>query len=146
MNQFSLILLVIVVTVFAGTATAQFTLDQDVLGAHNVNGRGCVSCRLPHSGSAGAGDTIGVPAPTFFFWGVSFIGKTYTNEGGTTFTTYPTVASFVAGTKDPLYRTAICLTCHDGSASISGMHGTTVETVDGGSAHAPTWFPTIPRV
>ena len=84
---------------------------------------------------------IQVPAPSFF-GAVSFIGKTYTTYGGTTFTTYPTVASFVNGTKDPLYRTAICLTCHDGSASVTGMHGTTVETVDGGSAHAPTYLAT----
>src|SRR6266436_695602 len=139
MKKLNIILLVIVVAAFADTAMAQFTLDQDVLGAHNVNGRGCVSCHLPHSGSAGAGGTD-TSTGTIVLWGVSFIGKTYTNQGGTTFTTYPTVASFVNGTKDPLYRTAVCLTCHDGSASVSGMHGTTVETVDGGSAHAPTWL------
>ena len=130
MKKFTIILLVMVVTAFAGTAMAQFTLDQDVLGAHNVNGRGCVSCHLPHSGSAGSGGTD-TSTGSIVLWGISFIGKTYTNQGGTTFTTYPTVASFVNGTKDPLYRTAVCLTCHDGSASISGMHGTTVETVDG---------------
>jgi hypothetical protein len=136
-----LLTLVVVVTVFAGTAAAQFTLDQDVLGAHNINGRGCVSCHQPHSGSAGAGGTD-TSTGTIVLWGRSFLGKTYTTYGGTTLTTYPTVASFINGTKDPLYRTAICLTCHDGSASITGMHGTTVETVDGGSAHAPTYLAT----
>src|SRR4029077_16600707 len=136
-----LLALIIVVAAFTGTATAQFTLDQDVLGAHNINGRGCVSCHQPHSGSAGAGGTD-TSTGTIVLWGRSFLGKTYTSYGGVTFTTYQTVSSFINGTKDPLYRTAICLTCHDGSASITGMHGTTVETVDGGSAHAPTYLAT----
>ena len=142
MKQRHIILVTLIIVVaFAGSAMAQFTLDQDVLGAHNINGRGCISCHLPHSGSAGAGGTD-TSTGTIVLWGRSFIGKTYKNEDGSTFTTYPTVASFVNGTKDPLYRTAICLTCHDGSASITGMHGTTAETVDGGSAHAPTYLAT----
>src|SRR6201993_684056 len=119
MNRFMLITLGIVVA-FAGTALAQFTLDQDVLGAHNVNGRGCVSCHLPHSGSAGAGGTD-TSTGTIVLWGRSFLAKTYHTEDGSTFTTSASISSFINGTKDPLYRTAICLTCHDGSASITGM-------------------------
>ena len=80
---------------------------------------GAFRCHQPHSGSAGAGGTD-TSTGTIVLWGMSFLGKTYTTDGGITFTTYPTVASFVNGTKDPLYRTAICLTCHDGSASCHG--------------------------
>jgi len=118
-NHIILLTLIIVAVAFTGSAMAQFTLDQDVLGAHNINGRGCVSCHTPHSGSAGAGGTD-TSTGTIVLWGTSFLGKTYTTYGGITLTTFPTVASFVNGTKDPLYRTAICLTCHDGSASVTG--------------------------
>ena len=98
MKKFTIILLVMVVTAFAGTAMAQFTLDQDVLGAHNVNGRGCVSCHLPHSGSAGSGGTDGTG--TIVLWGISFIGKTYTNEAAPLYLH----VSVRAGRRDPLYR------------------------------------------
>ena len=46
----------------AGFAAAQVTSPtKDVLGAHNVYGRGCIACHAPHSGSAGNG---GKPPPT----------------------------------------------------------------------------------
>jgi hypothetical protein len=132
--------LVLVVVALATSAMAQsFTADQDVLGAHNINGRGCNSCHMPHSGAAGAGGTD-TSTGNIVLWGRAFLGKTYTTYDGSTFTTSANISSFINGTKDPLYRTAICLTCHDGSASISGMHGMTVETVDGTSAHAPTYL------
>ena len=124
---------------WTNAAIAQFTADQDILGAHNINGRGCISCHMPHSGSAGTGGTDSSTGK-IVLWGRAFLGKTYTTYDGSTFTTSSNISSFINGTKDPLYRTAICLTCHDGSASISGMHGTTVETVDGSAAHAPTYL------
>ena len=118
-NHIILLTLIIVAVAFTGSAMAQFTLDQDVLGAHNINGRGCVSCHTPHSGSAGAGGTD-TSTGTIVLWGTSFLGKTYTTYGGITLTTFPTVASFVNGTKDPLYRTAICLTCHAPHSAMAG--------------------------
>jgi hypothetical protein len=81
-----LLTLIIVAVAFTGSAMAQFTLDQDVLGAHNINGRGCVSCHQPHSGSAGSGGTD-TSTGTIVLWGRSFLGKTYTTYGGITLTT-----------------------------------------------------------
>jgi len=52
----------LVILAVAGVAAAQVTSPtQDVLGAHNVYGRGCIACHAPHSGAAGNG---GNPAPT----------------------------------------------------------------------------------
>ena len=48
MKKVLLILLVVV-------AAAAVAMAQDVLGAHNGYGRGCVMCHAPHSGSLGNG-------------------------------------------------------------------------------------------
>lgn len=132
------IMLCAAVMLSTGLAFAQ----TDVLGAHNVNGHGCASCHSPHSGSAAYGGTdssTGLVA----LWGRQFIAKTYTTPVGT-FTTPATANGFTFATggspdTDPLFKTAVCLTCHDGSVAIAGMTGHTVETNASGVT-APTWL------
>jgi hypothetical protein len=122
---------------------------QDVLGAHNVNGHGCASCHSPHSGNAaytsGGDSSTGLVA----LWGRQFIGKTYTTPTGT-FTTPASLTGFIYNVvtgspdNDPMFKTAVCLTCHDGSIVVAGMTGHTVETNASG-VHAPTWLAADPE-
>jgi len=117
---------------------------QDVLGAHNVNGHGCASCHSPHSGNAayssGGDSSTGVLA----LWGRKFIAQSYSTPTGT-FTTPGTLLGFTYNTttgspdNDPLFLTAACLTCHDGSVVVAGMTGHTLEANADG-VHAPTWL------
>lgn len=94
--------------------------EAEILGPHNVNGHGCASC---HSSHSGGGDS---PTNADYLWGVNFVATTYrTAEGGTL-----TIASSYAPS-DPLFHTAACLSCHDGSVATAGMTGQSVETVDG---------------
>src|SRR4029077_11363581 len=77
-------------------------------------------------------------------WGRDFISQTYTTEFGNTFTTPSNNAGFTNRTganasTDKLYRTATCLSCHDGSVTVQGMTGHTVETIDGVN-NAPTYL------
>jgi len=81
-------------------------------------------------------------------WGRQFIAKTYTTPVGT-FTTPATANgfTFAAGGSpdtDPLFKTAVCLTCHDGSVAIAGMTGHTLETNASGFT-APTWLAADPE-
>jgi hypothetical protein len=70
----------------SGIAVAQgFTIADDVLGAHNVNGHGCASCHAPHSGAVGNGGTDASTGQVIL-WGRDFISQTYTTEAGNTFT------------------------------------------------------------
>jgi len=136
----------IAVVTFTGAAAAQ--VMNDVLGAHSVGGHGCASCHAPHSGACGntAGsaqtgcdDTTG----TIALWGRGFMAKTYTvnlpHGGNYTFTTPAAVAGFVGGDSDPLFDTATCLTCHDGTVAVAGMNGYTFEA-NNDAGHPPTWF------
>src|ERR1700687_2635590 len=52
-----MMLALIVVLATAAFAAAQVTdpSNGDVLGAHNVYGRGCIACHAPHSGAGGNG-------------------------------------------------------------------------------------------
>lgn len=117
---FVLLALVIAASPFA---LGQF---QDILGPHNVNGHGCASCHTPHSGAAGQG--IGGDASTgeVYLWGRDFVATTYNTFGGKTVTTTSTYSE-----TDPLFHTAACLSCHDGSVTIAGMSGKSYETVNG---------------
>ena len=105
----------------SGTALAQgFTIADDVLGAHNVNGHGCASCHAPHSGAQGNGGTDASTGQVIL-WGRDFINQTYTTEAGNTFTTPPNNAGFTNRTganaeSDKLYRTAVCLSCPEPSS------------------------------
>ncbi|HEX3322845.1 MAG TPA: hypothetical protein VHR84_19210 [Terriglobales bacterium] len=118
-------LFILLAVMFAiGIAAAQ----NDVLGPHNVNGHGCVSCHAPHSGPAGLN-----PASTnaaqgdVYLWGRDLVAKGYTVFGGTTFT----VPAAITDETDTLFHTAACLSCHDGSVTVAGMTGKSLEDVDG---------------
>jgi hypothetical protein len=142
MKNLMLLLLITAVVVFTGTAVAQ--VMNDVLGPHSVGGHGCASCHAPHSGSCG--NTKGTQfancdatTGTVALWGRAFISNTYTTVGGGQFFTPTNWTGFVAQDSDPLSKTALCLTCHDGSVTIAGMNGYTFEA-DNDGGHPPTWL------
>src|SRR6516164_7438348 len=120
-----LVFAVVLAVALTGSAAAQgFTIADDVLGAHNVNGHGCASCHAPHSGALGNGGTD-ASTGTVILWGRDFINQTYTTEFGNTFTVPATAAGFTNRTgtnaeSDKLYRTAVCLSCHDGAVTVQG--------------------------
>lgn len=116
-------LLVVLAVAASPAAFAQF---QDILGPHNVNGHGCASCHTPHSGAAGQGIGGDPSTGVNYLWGRDFIAKTYYGFDGDDFTT---TSSYTA--TDPLFHTAACLSCHDGSVTIAGMTGQSFETVYG---------------
>src|SRR6266513_4451771 len=107
-------------------ALTMSAVAQDVLGPHNVNGHGCASCHAPHSGGAGNGGATSSGSNNYL-WGRDFVVKSYTGWSGNTIAVTATLT-----TNDPLFHTAACLSCHDGSATIVGMSGTSFESVDGG--------------
>jgi hypothetical protein len=137
--------LIVVILAAAGFAAAQITSPtQDVLGAHNVYGRGCVACHAPHSGAAGNGAAISANSGNEALWGTNLTplyGQTFTFAGGNTVTipNYGTTDITVDGnTVTPTapnahngtFAIAACLSCHDGNVATSGMmKGTTYETV-----------------
>lgn len=137
--------LIVVFLAAAGFAVAQVTSPtQDVLGAHNVYGRGCIACHAPHSGAAANGGSSSANTGNEALWGQNLsplYGQTLTfggdnvvtipnygtadvSVGGTTYT--PTAPNAHNGT----WVIAACLSCHDGNVAVSGMmRGTTYETV-----------------
>lgn len=102
---------------------------QDVLGPHNVNGHGCASCHLPHSGPAGINpaDQAFADQGDVYLWGRKLVSKTYNTFGGGTLA----VPAKITDETDPLFHTAACLSCHDGSVTIAGMTGQSFEDYDG---------------
>jgi hypothetical protein len=114
-------------------ALSGFALGQDILGPHNVNSHGCASCHAPHGGATGNGGTEPGTGVTYL-WGRDFVANTYATFGGGSFTTSTTYSE-----TDPLFHTAACLSCHDGSVTIAGMTGQSFETVSGGF-NVPTYL------
>jgi hypothetical protein len=105
----------------------------DILGAHNVNGRGCQSCHTPHRGAAGVSPGGDPATGGDSLWGRNFLATTYTTSGGgvlVTASSYPR--------SDPMFHTAACLSCHDGTVAVGGMTGQSFETVDG--IRVPTYM------
>jgi len=151
-------LLIFVILGVAGFATAQVTSPtQDVLGAHNVYGRGCLACHAPHSGAAGNGGPSSANSGNLALWGQDLsplYGQTLTFAGGATVTipNYGTTAVTVGGgsvaavglpkdAADGTFVIAACLSCHDGNiAKVGMMKGKTVETVTiaGATFNPPT--------
>jgi len=118
-------------------------LTTDVLGAHNVYGRGCVACHAPHSGPAGNGAS-GQGAPVAL-WGQdlsTLFGKTVpTGDNGTYSVTLPANSAAITSAHDPTNVIIMCLSCHDGNVAKPGMmKGVTVETLPIGSGSAPTFL------
>lgn len=146
MKRIALVLLVTVAV--AGIAAAQVTSPtQDVLGAHNVYGRGCIACHAPHSGPAANGGKATTNNVQYALWGedmTPLYGKTLTmGDGGEFSVTLPDYSTTIPnGAVDKGYFGIIaCLSCHDGNLAKSGMlKGTTVETVTiaGATFNPPT--------
>jgi cytochrome c553 len=121
-----------------------FAQAGDVLGAHNVGGRGCVACHAPHSGAGGNGVTSKDPSTGgLALWGEDLsplYGQTlyFGDAGGYTVTLPATLQGF-SGAHDPNFVIIACLSCHDGNlATSSMMTGQTVETLPVAGGHAPT--------
>jgi len=146
-----IVLVAIVTLALAGFASAQVTSPSaDVLGAHNVYGRGCIACHAPHSGAAANGAPTSPNSGNLALWGENLVplyGVTFTFAGGdaVTIPNYNPVggASVTVGTTtyaaqglpstadDGTFIIAACLSCHDGNVATSGMmRGSTVETVN----------------
>jgi len=142
------ILVLLVALVAVGIATAQVTSPtKDVLGAHNVYGRGCVACHAPHSGAAGNGGKATANSGNFALWGEDLsplYGQTlHFGNGGTYSVTLPNYATggYPASPDDGYFGIITCLSCHDGNlAKVAMMKGTTVETVTiaGAAFNPPT--------
>ena len=76
------------------------TQSPDILGPHNVNGQGCQSCHMPHSGAAT--DAAADPANgARSLWGRGFLATSYTLYDGSVLTT---PSSYTAS--DPLFHSA----------------------------------------
>jgi hypothetical protein len=119
-------------------------LTTDVLGAHNVYGRGCVACHAPHSGPAGnnADATGGVNVA---LWGQNLnplFGQTIKlGDNGSFSVTLPANAAAVTSAHDPTTIILMCLSCHDGNIAKPGMmKGATVETLPVVGGNAPTFL------
>jgi len=150
MKRIALALIVILGVV--GFAAAQVTSPTgDVLGAHNVYGRGCIACHAPHSGAAGNGGAATPNSGNLALWGENLAplyGQTlvFGNSGrGTYSVSIPNYGTTGVGLPssagDGTFVIAACLSCHDGNlAKVGMMTGHTVETVTivGSSFNPPT--------
>jgi len=154
MNRILVVLVVILA--LAGFASAQITSPiQDVLGAHNIYGRGCVGCHAPHSGAAGNGGVTSNNSGNLALWGENLqplYGQTFGFGGGSYSVTIPnynaaggpnvtvngttyTPSGLPASAGDGTFVIAACLSCHDGNIAVVGMmQGTSVEKVTIGTA------------
>jgi len=148
-----IVVVVLLILAVAGYASAQISNNGavDVLGAHNVYGRGCVACHAPHSGSGGNGKAQPsgqTNSGDLALWGedlTPFYGQTLTFGGGSYSVTIPnfgTGAVTVSGSSvaptgltgvsagNGYFVIAACLSCHDGNVAVVGMmKGTAVESV-----------------
>jgi cytochrome c553 len=140
-----IVLLAAICVMVAAAQPAQTTnLTTDVLGAHNVYGRGCVACHAPHSGPAGNGVTNGVGA-NVALWGQDLsplFGKTLNfGDNGTYSVTLPANSAAITSAHDPTTVIIFCLSCHDGNVAKPGMmKGVTVETLPVVGGNAPTFL------
>ncbi len=131
------VMVVVGVLAMASFAAAQVTdpSNGDVLGAHNVYGRGCIACHAPHSGAGGNGANQDQFSGNIALWGEDLsplYGKTLNfgdaGKDAITLPDYSTVAPTTA--HDPYFTVIACLSCHDGNlAKTAMMKGTTFEQV-----------------
>ncbi|HLY61416.1 MAG TPA: hypothetical protein VKV95_11760 [Terriglobia bacterium] len=127
----------VLVLATAGFAAAQVTdpSNGDVLGAHNVYGRGCIACHAPHSGAGGNGATQDQFSGNIALWGedlTPLYNQTLKfGDGGKFQITLPNYATVAPTTAhDPYFTVIACLSCHDGNlAKTAMMKGTSFETV-----------------
>jgi len=136
-KQFAVALLVILWA--AEIAAAQVTSPtQDVLGAHNVYGRGCVACHTPHNSAPGNLARPSRSSGRFALWGQDLsphYGISLTSAShplGAYTATVPDTSrgGFPSLSGNGYLDLIACLSCHDGNLAPSDMmKGTTVETV-----------------
>lgn len=142
MKKLALAVLVVVASI--GVATAQ-----DVLGAHNGYGRGCVMCHAPHSGSQGNGVSATQAAKDpqngmYALWGQDLsplFGQVFnfSGDGANTYQVTLPAAGTITSAHDANTVILFCLSCHDGVLTNVGMmKGTTVETLPIVGGNAPT--------
>jgi hypothetical protein len=141
-----LILALLVVLAVASMANAQQVWGNDVLGAHNGYGRGCVMCHAPHSGASGNG--IGTSTDPqngmYALWGQNLtplFGKTYdfSGDGAAKYPVTLPASGTITSAHDANTIILFCLSCHDGVTAVVGMmKGQTVETLPIVGGTAPT--------
>jgi len=143
-----LMLAVLVVFAVASVANAQ-VWGNDVLGAHNGYGRGCVMCHAPHSGAYGNGlaaYTSSDPQNGMYaLWGQNLtplFGYSTGFSGDGSKSKYPVTlpaSGTITSAHDANTIILFCLNCHDGVTSVVGMmKGYTVETLPIVGGTAPT--------
>src|SRR5271166_261066 len=136
MKRLALVILVVL-------ASFSVAMAQDVLGAHNGYGRGCVMCHAPHSGSGGNGVIKGdATSGNYALWGqdlTPLYGQTLKfGDGGNFVVTLP-AAGTITSAHDANTVILFCLSCHDGNlAKVGMMKGSTVETLPIVGGNAPT--------
>jgi len=136
-KQIAVVLFVILCA--AATSAAQvMSPTQDVLGAHNVYGRGCVACHTPHNGAPGNLARPSKGNGRFALWGQDLspqygISPTSASHPLGAYTASVPDASrggFPSLSGSGYSDLIACLSCHDGNLATSDMmKGTTVETV-----------------
>jgi len=121
-------------------------LGQDVLGAHNGYGRGCVMCHAPHSGALGngVGSSSDPQNGMYALWGENLTplyGQVF-NFSGDGAAKYPVSLPASGGLTSAFDANTIilfCLSCHDGNlAKVGMMKGQTVEALPVVGGSAPT--------
>ena len=94
----------------------------NLLGAHNVGGRGCLTCHAPSSGSSSAAPGAQSDEIALAPWGPSTIplyGKTIAfGDGGRYVDVFPTDISV---TSREVIGVLVCLSCHDGNLTPPSM-------------------------
>jgi len=142
-----IVVVLILTLALAGYASAQISSPTgDVLGAHNIYGRGCIGCHAPHSGAAGNGAATSANSGNLALWGENLVplyGLTLNFGGGAypiTIPNYGTVG-LPARPSDGYFVVAACLSCHDGNVATSGMltgHSVETVTINGATFNPPT--------
>jgi hypothetical protein len=157
-----LILLTLAVLMATGLALAQTVSpvqNADVLGAHNLGGRGCITCHVPHSGALGNGTTTSdVNNGIYALWGrdlTPLYGQVlnFSGDGASKYpVTLPSATVALTGATgmtmnnanmhDANTQVLFCLSCHDGvlTTKPAMMQGQTVETLPVSGGTAPTWL------
>src|SRR5689334_25337479 len=112
------LMVVLAVGVFAAAQVTSPTAD--VLGAHNVYGRGCIACHAPHSGAAGNGGHTTANSGIVALWGEDMsplYGKTlgFGDQGSYTVTLPDYTNGQPMFYLDNYFGIIACLSCHDGN-------------------------------
>jgi len=122
-------------------------LGQDVLGAHNGYGRGCVMCHAPHSGSAGNGAkpvNVDPQNGMYALWGedlTPLFGQVFdfSGDGAARYPVSLPASGTLTSAHDANTIILFCLSCHDGNlAKVGMMKGQTVEALPVVGGSAPT--------